>query len=60
MFKKIFLWIKNFIDWDHSQCYDIMERRGYAAFGNCSGVVGGDVTTNYLCNSCMDCKYFVK
>jgi len=39
-------------------CYSRMEDAGIAIFGCCSGVVGGDSTTEYLAHQCMDCKYW--
>ena len=39
-------------------CYTEMERRGIASMGCCCGVVGGTSSTNYLSESCCDCKYF--
>lgn len=39
----------------HETCYEEMEKQGIAVFGMCKGVTGGDVYTNYLNYSCIDC-----
>lgn len=39
-------------------CYTEMERRGIASMGCCCGVTGGTSATDYLSESCCDCKYF--
>ena len=49
--------IKNYSS--HQSCYNTMERSGKAIFSMCSGVVGGDITSDYLSCQCMDCPYFV-
>lgn len=41
----------------HETCYEEMEKQGIAVFGMCKGVTGGDVYTNYLNYSCIDCPY---
>lgn len=38
-------------------CYTEMEKRGYACFGKCCGLSGGDRYTEYLNYSCVDCPY---
>ncbi len=43
----------------HNSCYNAMEHSGKAVFGMCSGVMGGDNTTDYLSCKCMACPYFV-
>ena len=45
--------------WSKESCYDEMERRGIAAMGCCSGVVGGDQYSGYLSYTCIDCPHFV-
>ena len=40
-------------------CYTEMEYRGIAAFGCCSGLVGGDKLSGYLQYECIDCPYYV-
>ncbi len=47
--------IKNYFS--HNACYNSMEQRGIAVFDMCSGVVGGDVNSEYLSSQCMDCPY---
>ena len=61
---KIISWIKNKItkilySWSKQECYDEMEKRGYAVFGMCGGQVGGDYYTEYLSYECVDCPYFI-
>ena len=56
MLKVILSKIKYFLS--KESCYTEMERRGIASTGCCCGVVGGTSTTNYLSESCCDCKYF--
>ena len=56
MLKNILSKIKYFLS--KESCYTEMERRGIASMGCCCGVVGGTSSTNYLSESCCDCKYF--
>lgn len=42
----------------HESCYDKMEEDGVAKNGNCCGVVGGDRTTDYTAEFCLDCPYY--
>lgn len=44
----------------HDKCYEVMESRGHAVFGMCSGQMGGDYETKYLSYSCLDCPYFYR
>lgn len=44
--------------WSYDQCYTEMENAGIAVFGMCNGVVGGDVTTNYLSYQCIECPHY--
>lgn len=42
----------------HESCYDKMEEEGVASNGCCCGVVGGDRTTDYTAEFCLDCPYY--
>ena len=42
----------------HESCYDKMEADGVAVNGSCCGVVGGDRTTDYTAEFCLDCPYY--
>ena len=42
----------------HESCYDEMEADGVASNGSCCGMVGGDRTTDYIAEFCLDCPYF--
>lgn len=44
--------------WTKESCYKQMESAGIAAFRMCSGVVGGDKSTEFLAYSCIGCKYW--
>ena len=39
-------------------CYDMQLKTGNAKDGKCGGVVCGTKATEYLSESCADCKYF--
>lgn len=41
------------------KCYTSMENAGIAIFGCCSGLVGGDRSTDYLQCECISCPYYV-
>ena len=43
----------------HERCYEEMEEDGIASNGKCCGMVGGDRTTDYTAEFCLDCPYFV-
>ena len=60
MVKRIKEWLKR-IRHNRSleSCYKSMEYQGNAVFGMCSGVVGGDRSTEYLSINCIDCPYYV-
>lgn len=57
----IFLVLYAEITCDKSQdeCYTQRKRNGLIpSRGRCSGLAGGDITTDYLAHSCVGCKYF--
>lgn len=41
------------------RCYSRRESEGIASMGCCSGLAGGDASSDYLQYGCIDCKYFV-
>ena len=43
----------------HHNCYDIMESRGIAAMGCCSGKYTYSVEDDTLMNDCIDCPFYV-
>ncbi|GEM_PF-3521957 len=55
--KALFKKIRRFFSIE--RCYTEMEQRGISAMGCCSGIVGGDKTTDYLQYQCVGCKYNV-
>lgn len=62
--KNLIFSIKNFISSlfppaCYEFCYKEKERDGYAVFGMCGGVTGGDYYTDYLSYSCIECPYLV-
>lgn len=55
----VFKWVNlTFFNDSHGKCYDEQERTGNACFGQCSGLAGGDKSSNYLQSMCMDCPCF--
>lgn len=44
----------------HDKCYINKEDHGYAVFGECSGEVDGDRSTEHLDYKCIDCPYLRK
>ena len=58
MVKRIKEWLKQIrYNWSFESCYNDMEDKGIAVFGMCTGVVGGDRSTEYLSIGCIDCPY---
>ena len=59
MIKRIKEWIKQ-IRYNRSleSCYNSMEEQGIAVFGMCTGVVGGDRSTEYLSIECINCPHY--
>lgn len=45
--------------WSKERCYKSMEVAGVATFGMCSGLLGGDINSDYIQYSCLNCKHFV-
>lgn len=43
-----------------ANCYKAREAEGYAIFGMCGGLMGGDYSTEYLQYSCCGCKYYTE
>lgn len=60
LFRKIIDKISKKVNDKYSICYTQRQNEGHAAFGNCSGVVGGTSATEYLSESCIDCPYLWK
>ena len=59
MVKRIKEWLKQIrYNWSFESCYNNMEDKGIAVFGMCTGVVGGDRSTEYLSIGCIDCPYY--
>lgn len=57
--QKIVNWIKTRINTEYNMCYDQQEAEGHAVFGNCGGLTGGNWSTGYLSEECIDCPYLV-
>lgn len=59
LIKRIKKWPKQIrYNWSLESCYNSMEDQGIAVFGMCTGVVGGDRSTEYLSIDCIDCPYY--
>lgn len=54
---KLFEKIRHYFS--RESCYTEMGKCGYATMGCCCGRAGGTWATNYLSETCLDCKYLV-